>query len=128
MRLTLCLAVQGALLACTRPSLPFAGRYVLERGTARDTLVLLPNGTYHHTTAFVDQRVLADSGTWGITTVDGQQRLQINRWVFWATPDSQQQIFGADAGTWYPRIDTLSDGTLALRLRPDGTGGFVAIR
>ena len=26
-------------------------------------------------------------------------RLQIDRWVLWATPDSQQQIFGADAGS-----------------------------
>ncbi len=127
MRVTLCLALPIALLACSRPALPFAGRYVLERGNARDTLVLLPNGTYHHTTAFIDQRVLADSGTWRITTVDGQQRLQINRWVLWATPDSQQQIFGADAGTWYPRVDTLADGALSLRLSLDGTGGFVAI-
>jgi len=128
MRFSLCLALQIALLACSHQSSPFAGRYVLERGSARDTLVLLPNGTYQHTTVFVDQRVLADSGTWRITTVDGQPRLQINRWVLWATPDSQQQIFGADAGTWYPPIDTLSDGTLSLRLSPDGPGGFVAIR
>lgn len=128
MRFTLCLALQALLFACDRSPSLFAGRYVLDRGRVRDTLVLLPNGRYHHSTAFLDQRTLADSGTWHVTTVGGQQRLQIDHWVLWATPDSQQQILGADAGTWYAQIDSLPDGSLVLRLSPGQLEAFVAVR
>ncbi|MEO8140336.1 MAG: hypothetical protein ABI742_11860 [Gemmatimonadota bacterium] len=129
MRLRLSVAILALLCACNRPSgsAPLAGRYVLDRGVAQDTLVLLPDGRYLHSTAFEAHALLTDSGTWRMTAVDGQQRLQINHWVLWALPDSNREMLNADAGTWYARIDTLPDGTLSLPLGQGLSGAFVAI-
>lgn len=129
MRLRLSLAVLILLSGCNRPSgtAPFAGRYVLDRDAAQDTLVLLPDGRYLHSTAFAAHAMMTDSGTWRMTSVDGQQRLQINHWVLWALPDSNRELLNADAGTWYARVDTLPDGTLSLPLGQGRSGAFVAI-
>jgi hypothetical protein len=99
---------------------------VADRSGLSDTLTLRPDGRYIHTTVFAGGRVLVDSGAWRPTTIAGQGRLQIDHWVLWEAPDSQQLIPGADAGTWYARVDTLPDGTLSL---PLGAGmAFTAIR
>lgn len=130
MRFSLSQVLQIGVLACSQSprALPFSGRFVLDRGAAQDTLTLLPDGRYRHSAAFPGREILVDSGTWQLTTVDGRQLLQINHWVQWSAPDSQQRIPAADAGTWFARVDTLPDGTLSIPLDGGEGGAFVSIR
>jgi hypothetical protein len=130
MRIFRCLTLLALLAACNQPSgsAHFVGSYLLDRGRARDTLLLLADGRYRHTTAIEAHALLSDSGTWRVTVVEGQPRLQLNQWVLWSVTDSGQQQLAADAGTWYARVDTLPDGSIALPLGGDQPGAFVAIR
>ncbi len=131
-RLWLTLACQFgiALLGCSSgsvsPGIP--GLYVLERPTGVDTLELLANGRYVHTTVFEAHQVLTDSGAWRPTSIDHQDHLQIDNWVFWESPSPDSLMTGATSGTWYPSRVIRPDGRGSLSVDLEKNWVFVQVR
>jgi len=114
------LAIALAVSSCAAPeaSLPRAGRYFLQRDHGADTLELLTNGRYVHTTSFDGSRFASDSGTWGTTVIDGKPHLFLDRWVLWEPPAPGGLMNDAAAGTWYPQPESQGDGLFSLPVDP----------
>jgi hypothetical protein len=60
------------------------GTYVMNRGRAADTLIVLPHGRYRHIYAMPGQRVVIDSGTWLVNQAPHQVAVRFSTlWARW---------------------------------------------
>ena len=76
----LAVASQGCTRVLDDPA-EIAGTYVLNRGPARDIIVLQPQGRYVRTYAPPGGATVTESGTWEVDRSSGEPRVVLSDWV-----------------------------------------------
>jgi hypothetical protein len=115
------------IAACSRPATQdeALGTYAMNKGKARDTLVVYPNGTYARRYAVPGAAIVVDSGRWTWDTLKTEQSLTLEKFI----PRWNDELYPptrATPGVWPTRPERRFNGT--VRIPVEGDLGWAYVR
>jgi hypothetical protein len=118
------------IAACSRPATQdeALGAYAMNKGKARDTLIVYPNGTYARRYAARGAAlVVVDSGRWTWDTHKTEQFLTLEKFI----PRWNDELYPptrATPGFWPARPERRFDGTVSIPVERDLGWAYVRVQ
>ena len=118
--ITCVLSFIAVISACSRPATQdeALGTYAMNKGKARDTLIVYPNGTYARRYAVPGAAIVVDSGRWTWDTLKTERILTLEKFV----PRWNDELYPptrATSGFWSARPERRFDGTVNIPVERD---------
>jgi hypothetical protein len=103
------------IAGCSRPATPreAVGAYAMNKGKARDTLVIYANGTYSRRYAVFGAPIVVDSGRWTWDPIKTEHVLTLEKFV----PRWNDELYPptqATPGFWPAEPERKFDGTVII--------------
>ena len=115
--------------ACSRPATrdEAVGAYAMNKGKARDTLIVYSNGTYTRRYAVPGAVVVADSGRWTWDTLKTDHFLTLEKFI----PRWNDELYPptrATPGSWPATPERRFDGTVSIPVEGDLGWAYVRVQ
>ena len=117
------------IAGCSRPATQdeAVGAYAMNKGKARDTLIIDPNGTYARRYSVPGAATVVDSGRWTWDTLQTEQPLTLEQF----TPRWNDELYPptrATPGVWPARPERRFNGAVSIPVPGDLGWAYIQVR